>query len=565
MSDTTKRKKNVYTGALIVRKEISEELKFLGSIQDIERIKATIALWLDESPDIFTALAKFYEYGNDAPEVFREIGVNNLLKEIYNTHERAVSEKIEGSRGVKNSNAYTFDFITVMLPNLVKEGYIKGKLLNNLVNQNGILPVLMDEVIRNRESIMRSINTTFDMHLSFKKDTPENTEKGKKQVISSVNNAYKKNMDRIVKVFSKSDTDLMFSLLSELSKKLETQGISFFDEDESTSPTIPKENLDLLEEMNAEVEIVSQNVKTLLASMGKNTPEAVAEALAPMIQKAMEKLSFPEKKETHTIESNFNEELEEDQKIQRTTTTESIPHINKNEMVSLLKSALSEFFNERDELIASKHSLATLTEDVDKEEKNEDLAYPINSNATPLESEDLIPLEDDVKSIKKSLKTVLDILNLDEDEKPENPLKILLQNINDRVSAQSIRDMYFKIKADYKEDNKEGSISQKTEFPASSDTVTQKDLDALGDKFVSLLQSQNKEISDLKSSLSENSTMLRETLELLKSEIEVSTDLRKEMGMHPSNLRKPNDEDSAVFVSPEEETPVANKNSVEEM
>lgn len=547
MSDTRKGKKKVGTGALIVRKEISEELKFLGSIQDIERIKATITLWLDESPDIFTALAKFYEYGNAAPDVFREIGVNNLLKEIYNTHERAVSEKIEGSRGVKNSNAYTFDFMTVVLPNLVKEGYIKGKLLNNLVNQNGILPVLMDEVIKNRESIMRGINTTFDMHLSFKRDTPENTEKGKKQVISSVNNTYKKNMDRIVKVFSKSDTDLMFSLLSELSKKLDTQGVAFFDEDESISPTIPKANLDLLEEMNAEVEIVSQNVKTLLTNMEKNTPDAIAEALAPMIQKAIE-LSFSEEKETHKIKSDFNDEIEK-------------PFTPKDEIVSLLKSALSEFFNERDEPIASKHSLAALTE----EGKDKGLSFSPNTTATPLESEDLIPLEDDVKSIKKSLKTVLDILNLDEDEELGNPLKILLQNINDRVSVQSIRDMYFKIKEDYKEENEDEPIPSKSESPVSSDSITHKDIDALGEKFVSLIQSQNEEILELKSSLVENSDMVRETLELLKSEIKVSAELRKEMGIHPSNLRKPNDEDSTVFVSSEEETLVANKNSVEEM
>jgi len=366
----------------LIEKKSSEELDYLIAIENTETAITSMLVWLSEQKDLESALAAFYVYGNKATHFFETASVSSVLKEIYNNNEKTVSEKIPNALGVKDSNAYLFDFVVNILPKLRAKGLTSGKYLSELIRQDGILSVAIREMFENKERILRGINTTYDIKLRGSGGSTEQKEQVKKDreaAISSYNENFNTMMDEVTSTFGESDNqfinDTLLDFIAKINSGTSPQQLLGGGETENTS-SFNKEDKILLFKKMEEMLNAGDSITEFLENIDKDIgsiPQKTKETLPSKddIQSLLENLKkeifekLPGERYTYPIGQETEEREKNNTSFDNIETSPLLKEEQTDNLRDTVKSLLEDFIED------IKTQLSSFKEQSQKEDSEE--------------------------------------------------------------------------------------------------------------------------------------------------------------------------------------------------
>ena len=182
--------------------------KKLGKLDvDITSVVAAVFAG-DKSLD--ERLAYFFTEGNKVPQLYADIGVSMILKEIYNEHDVLLSEKVKGLYGIKDASVYTFHFLINDLPRLYKDELIPTTLTHDAIDPSGIFVLMMGDVY----SIKKHITASFN---NYYRNNPDEEDS---PLLTNYLSAFDANISEVANLFSSTQSNHVFKHLSKFAQQL---------------------------------------------------------------------------------------------------------------------------------------------------------------------------------------------------------------------------------------------------------------------------------------------------------------------------------------------------------
>lgn len=182
--------------------------KKLGNL-DVD-ITSVVAAVFTGDKSLDERLAYFFTEGNKVPQLYAEIGVSSILKEIYNEHDVLLSEKVKGLYGIKDASVYTFHFLINDLPRLYKDELIPTTLTHDAIDPSGIFVLMMGDVY----SIKKNITASFN---NYYRNKPEEEDR---PLLIDYLHAFDSNISEVANLFNNTQSNHVFKHLSMFAKQL---------------------------------------------------------------------------------------------------------------------------------------------------------------------------------------------------------------------------------------------------------------------------------------------------------------------------------------------------------
>jgi len=406
-------------------KILSKELKTLqGDTRNPETARSTIVVYIleDNKGDFEGALTSLYNYGNHMSTLFQEIGVAKTLKDIYTHYGVQLNDRVgEDVVGVTNPNTYLFDFLTEKLPMLYSDGFIEGKLIDDLVNAESILPVMMREVKKNHSELLEKIEEFFSVRKQVSSTVEQQSvdyDAIKDEVIIEQNILFDKNMQRVTSIFERSDLGYLSSTMREIEKKLNGELLPVPSSSSVLEGDIvSSEDFDALSYLIGSIVEKNDKIFSQISEMYKDIKDAnklpqstdieatLSQKLTPLDEKISSVLTILGTKEE-------DEDTQEEEERLALSVAEKIEEMSKlgdlkTEIEMLLKADKEEGENAVSELLLDsmgrieKKIDSCIGEDLEKDGEGFEDDMPV-SDVLPK----IIELKDEMASIKEEVNTI---------------------------------------------------------------------------------------------------------------------------------------------------------------